>query len=210
MKRYSKFNLLASAFLLSLTTQCFSSHCNAETTTYKLNTDSSLVHWVGEKVTGSHKGTLSIKSGDVLFDKDKLVGGTFEIAMGTIKNVDIEDPKYNKKLIDHLNSDDFFNTSNFPVATFKITNTEKLTSDDTSKNNYTISGDMTIKGLTFPISFPASVNLNGDKATAKASTKVDRTKFNIRYGSGKFFDNLGDKLIYDEFTVELDLESQKA
>jgi polyisoprenoid-binding protein YceI len=183
---------------------------SAERVSYNLITDKSSLSWTGEKVTGSHNGILSVKSGEAIIENNTLVGGSFELAMGTIKNLDIEDPKYNKKLTDHLLSADFFNALEFPVARFVITTATPLKEPNPDGTNYTITGDLTIKGLTAPITFPAKVTLDGKQALAQATTKVDRTAFNIRYGSGKFFENLGDKLIYDMFTVSCNLVSERS
>ena len=204
MKKYLILSLTTLLLLTSIQS------ASAESETYKITPDTSIVKWTGEKVTGSHHGTLAVKSGEALIENGTLIGGQFELAMNTIKDLDIEDPKFNKKLTDHLHSEDFFNVENYPVVTFKITNAKKHDTNSTGEPNYTIEGDLSIKGITVPISFPALVMISSNEASARAETKVDRTKFNIRYGSGKFFENLGDKLIYDEFKVELEIASKKA
>lgn len=173
-----------------------------------LDTNASQLTWVGKKVTGQHHGTLQVKSGEAIFENGVLVGGQFDVDMASIKVTDITDPTDNGKLTSHLKSDDFFGSSLFPVATFTITKAEKIDSAKEGEPNYNIIGNLSVKGISNEVTFPATVTLNGDSATAKATAEVDRTKFNVRYGSGKFFENLGNKLIYDTFTVGLDLSAK--
>jgi len=156
----------------------------------------SQVTWKGYKVTGSHEGTIALTSGILKFDSEALVGGDFSIDMTSIKNTDIEG-EYAKNLEGHLKSDDFFGVEAFPTANITF---NSVTSS--GKNSYTVSADITIKGKTNPITFELSIY--GSKATA--SLKIDRTKFDVRYGSTSFFDNLKDKAIYDEFDLVVDLQ----
>ena len=162
----------------------------------EIKTDKSKVVWKGYKVTGSHEGTISIKSGFLTFNQDKLVGGEVVINMNTLGSTDLEG-EYKSKLDGHLKSDDFFGVENHPTATLVFT---KVTAS--GKNAYTVTGDLTIKGKTNPITF--SMSIYGNKANA--SLKVDRTKYDVRYGSTSFFDGLKDKAIYDEFDLVSDLE----
>ena len=162
----------------------------------EIKTENSKVVWKGYKVTGSHVGTITIKSGHLNFNGDKLIGGSFEIDMTSITVTDLEG-EYKGQLEGHLKSDDFFGVEKYPTASLSFT---KLKSK--GKNSYKITGDITIKGKTESITFDISVY--GNKANA--SLKIDRTKFDVRYGSTSFFDNLKDKAIYDEFDLAVDLE----
>ncbi len=172
----------------------------------ELDTTKSSLKWLGKKVTGQHDGTIAIKSGSLDLDKSKITGGSFEIDMKSIKVVDIKDAEYNKKLTDHLNSEDFFNTEKFNTATFKIKEVKELKGNkDTS---HELTGELTIKGITKPLTFPAKVEIKGNKATAKGKASIDRTLYEIKYGSGKFFQGLGDKMIHDTFEVEFDLATK--
>jgi len=162
----------------------------------EINTETSKVVWKGYKVTGSHEGTIAIQSGALVFEADKLTGGEFVIDMTTINTTDLEG-EYKGKLDGHLKSDDFFGVANHPTAKLVFNN---VTSS--GKNSYAVSGDLTIKGKTHPINF--EISIYGNKATA--SLKVDRTKYDVKYGSTSFFDNLKDKAIYDEFDLVSDLE----
>ncbi len=156
----------------------------------------SKIVWKAYKVTGSHLGTIVLKEGSLTFEKDKLIGGMFTIDMTTITNTD-QDGENKQKLEGHLKSDDFFGVKSHPTATL-VFNTVR----STGKNSYEVIGDLSIKGKTNSIAFEISVY--GKKATA--SLKVDRAKYNVKYGSTSFFDNLKDKAIYDEFDLIVDLE----
>ncbi len=158
--------------------------------------EESTVTWKAYKVTGSHTGTIALKSGALEFDGDKLVGGEFVVDMTSITNTDLEG-EYKGKLEGHLNSDDFFATASNPTSSLVFTNVEA-----SGKNSYQVTGDLTIKGITKPVTFDVSVY--GSKATA--TLKVDRAAYNVKYGSGSFFENLGDKTIYDEFDLVVDLQ----
>ncbi|HZW63449.1 MAG TPA: YceI family protein [Flavobacteriaceae bacterium] len=161
-----------------------------------VNVETSTVQWKGYKVTGSHYGTINLKSGALIFDGETLTGGTFEIDMNTINTQDLEG-SYKDKLDAHLKSDDFFGVAKYPTATLVFTNVEA-----TGKNAYEVTGDLTIKGNTNAVTFDLSVY--GSKATA--NVKIDRSKYDVRYGSTSFFDGLKDKAIYDEFDLVVDLE----
>lgn len=154
----------------------------------------STVTWKGYKVTGEHEGTINIKSGVLMFDGKTLTGGKFEIDMTSINTTDLEGD-YKNKLDGHLKSADFFGVENHPTAKLEITKAVA------KGNTYTVTGDLTIKNITNPITFEMTVN--GNNATA--ALKVDRAKYDVKYGSGSFFDNLGDKTIYDEFDLNVNL-----
>lgn len=156
----------------------------------------SKVIWKGYKVTGSHEGTINLKSGFLTFNDNKLTGGEFVMDMNTIVTTDLQG-EYKGKLEGHLKSDDFFGVEKHPTAKLVISKV-----DATGKNSYKITGNLTIKGITNVITFDLSVY--GNKANA--ALKIDRTKYDVRYGSTSFFDNLKDKAIYDEFDLVADLE----
>lgn len=165
-----------------------------------VNVAESKVVWLGKKVTGEHSGTIGIASGNLEFTKNQLSGGAFEIDMNSIANLDIENEEYKQKLEGHLKSDDFFGVEKFPASKLVIKKA-KLEAG----NKYNVKGDITIKGITKSIEFPVEVKIDGSKATATATITIDRSEFEVKYGSGSFFDNLGDKMIYDDFTLEVTL-----
>jgi polyisoprenoid-binding protein YceI len=163
----------------------------------KINVEKSSINWVGEIITGSHTGTINFSEGYVEMTDGKLSGGKFVVDMTTINVTDLEAGNGKEKLEGHLNSDDFFGVKNHPTATFTI-----KTAAEKSPGVYGVSGDLTIKGKTNPIAF--DLKMNGSMASTKLV--IDRTKYDIRYGSGSFFDNLGDKTIYDEFTLDIKIQ----
>ncbi len=166
---------------------------------FKVDTKSSYIDWKGYKVTGKHYGKVMLKNGDLKFENGKLVGGSFEIDMSTIICEDLQGAMADK-LVGHLKSDDFFGVAKYPTAKFVITR-----ASEGNAGEYRIRGDLTIKSTTKSISFNATVNEKDGKRIAKADIKIDRSDFDVRYGSGSFFDNLGDKTIYDEFDLSVNL-----
>ena len=167
---------------------------------HQINSQESKVEWLGKKVTGQHVGRVDIKNGELVIKNGQLEGGQFVIDMTSITSTDLEG-EYLQKLNGHLKSDDFFGVETFPEAKFVITEV----SAKGSKGKFLVTGNMTIKKTTQPISFDAQLVNNGDKIVAVADIVIDRSVFDVRYGSGSFFDNLGDKTIYDDFTLSVNL-----
>ncbi len=161
----------------------------------EIKASESTVNWTGKKVTGQHTGTLNLSEGFLVFDGENITGGEFTVDMTTLKVTDLEG-EYKTKLEGHLSSDDFFGTSNHKTAKLVVTKAKK------TDKGYKIAGDLTIKGKTNPIAFNLAVN--GDAAST--TLKIDRTKYDIKYGSGSFFENLGDKTISDEFELAVNLK----
>lgn len=176
---------------------------NGNSSTVKVSTEESTLAWEGSKVTGSHNGVIAIKEGNLVVEDNVLKGGSFTIDMETIECLDLEGD-WGAKLVGHLESADFFNVAEFKTAMFTIT---KVTPTQEEGANVQIEGDLTIKGITQSISFPAQVDVLGENATATANFTVDRTKWDIRYGSGSFIDGLGDKMIYDDIKFSIQLNS---
>ncbi|WP_143306585.1 YceI family protein [Chitinophaga vietnamensis] len=172
----------------------------AKTTTYQVDVQQSKLSWTGKKLTGQHSGTINVADGKLDLDGNSLKGGSFSLDTRSIKVTDITDADSNGKLVGHLKSEDFFSTEKFPKADFVIT---KVTPKGGA--NYEVSGNLTIKGTTNPITFPATITVSGNKLNAKADIKVDRTKYNIKYGSKSFFASIGDKAIDDMFDLNVEL-----
>ena len=170
----------------------------------EVNTESSTIHWIGSKISSSHEGNVKITKGSLAIDHGVLAGGYFSIDMNTITCSDIRSKKKRNYLVDHLKNEDFFNVKEFPVADIRIENAEKG-----DGNIYKIMALLTIKGITHPIVFEADVNINGSNYSAKAKIKIDRTKWDIKYKSGNFFKDLGDKAILDEIEFDIFLLSVK-
>lgn len=172
----------------------------AKVRTVTLSPDQSEVRWLGKKVTGQHNGTLKLKGGSVQLVGDEIKGGDIQLDMGSVVVEDVKDPEYNAKLVAHLKNDDFFSSSTYPVSSFKITRVRPLKGNPEATHEVT--GDLTIKGQTHPVTFPAKVEVKDGRASAQAKVRIDRTRWNIRYGSGKFFKGLGDKMIDDQFELD--------
>ncbi|GAA4417551.1 YceI family protein [Nibrella viscosa] len=172
---------------------------------YKADKQQTKITWLGKKVTGEHNGSISLADGKLTTKGNTITGGIFTIDMTSITNADLTDAGYNQKLVGHLKSDDFFGTEKYPTSTLVLT---KVT--PTGKNQYKVTGDLTIKGIKKPVEFPATITMDGNQLRGKAKLVVDRTKYDIRYGSGSFFDNLGDKAINNDFELTIDLVAVKA
>ncbi|TRX25115.1 YceI family protein [Flavobacterium franklandianum] len=164
--------------------------------TKNINTTTSTIEWVGKKVTGQHNGTVNLKDGALIFKGKKLTGGIFTVDMTSLTATDLTG-EYQGKLNGHLKADDFFGTEKFPTAKLIF---KKIVTK--SANVYSVTADLTIKGITKPITFDLTVNGN----TATTAFNVDRTKYDIKYGSKSFFESIGDKAIYDEFELKIALK----
>ncbi|WP_192085485.1 YceI family protein [Algoriphagus sp. Y33] len=164
-----------------------------------VNTAESTITWTAKKVTGQHHGKVPITSATLDYQNNRILGGTFEMDMTSLTVEDITDTGMNKKLTDHLKSDDFFSVEKHNKSNFKITEAKTGNGKD-----YEITGDLTIKGITKPVSFPAIVVVSGGKITATGKLTFDRTHYDIKFRSGSYFENLADKMIYDD--VELDVK----
>ncbi len=163
----------------------------------EVNTKKSSVEWLGKKIGGQHEGNIQLKSGYFELKDNKIVTGNFIVDMTTIINTDLEDEGYNQKLVGHLKSDDFFGVEKYPIAKFVVTQSTKF-----SNGKATITGDITIKDKTDRISFEV-VKVGNEYST---KIDIDRSKFDVKYGSNSFFNNLGDKAIDDVFTLDIKLE----
>ena len=155
----------------------------------------SSIQWKAEKVVGSHEGEISLKSGELIYEEGNLVGGSFTIDMTSIICTDLSG-EYKGKLEGHLKSEDFFSVETYGTAGLVITNVQKVNS-----KKHTITADLTIKGITKSVTFES----NAEENKLTASIQIDRTQFNVKYGSGSFFDGLGDNMIYDEFELTVSL-----
>ncbi|MEQ8359108.1 MAG: YceI family protein [Cytophagales bacterium] len=174
--------------------------------TYKADVSDTQVKWLGKKVTGEHTGFINLKEGKLMVENGKITGGNFVVDMSSITDIDIESAEYNAKLVGHLKSDDFFGVEKYPNATFKIKSV-KAVKESNASHHFT--GDITIKETTKEITIPAMVKMEGDVITANASFDIDRSDFDVRYGSGSFFSDLGDNLIYDDFNLSINLVAKK-
>jgi len=202
-----KITALLISFLISFQTfACKTCGCSSKKDTHNHSENSinkdidiskSSVKWLGEKVTGSHEGTISIKEGHLHFDNNTFTGGNIVIDMSTIDCTDlVGEPK--SSIEGHLSSDDFFGIKKYPTANLEIVNAEKI---KYSKNKYKVSAILEIKSIKNNVELEVVI----DNGSAIVDLVIDRTQYNIKYGSGSFFDNLGDKMIYDDFKLSVSL-----
>jgi len=167
----------------------------------RFTADTSLtkLSWLGEKVTGQHTGTISLKSGWIDWKNNQIVAGEFDIDMNTIK-----ESQRNARFEGHMRSDDFFSVEKFPVSALIINGSTQF-----DRGTGIVRGTLTIKGITNPIEFKAAYLIKDDGLWFFANISVDRTKYDIRWDSGKFFDNLGDKTVYDDFKLKINVFVKK-
>lgn len=182
---------IAIALLVAFSTAAVSAQAK------KVDVAKSKITWVGKKVTGQHSGTVDLKEGTLIFKGKKLSGGNFTVDMNSISTTDLKAGQGKEKLDGHLKSDDFFGTDKYATSTLVF-----KTIKDKGNDVYTVTADLTIKGKTNPTTFDITVKGN----TASTTLNVNRTKYDIKYGSGSFFDNLGDKAINDDFEVSVALQ----
>ena len=165
-----------------------------------VNKAESQVRWEASKVTGTHWGYVPLKNATLDVSGGKITGGSFDMDMVNLTVEDLTDAKSKGSLTGHLKSDDFFSVEKFNTSTFKITEAKSSNGTD-----YTITGNLTIKGITQKVSFPAKATVAGKKITATGQITFDRTKFEIKFRSGSYFDDLADKMIYDEVKLDVKL-----
>ena len=172
----------------------------ATSQTYTVNTAESAVVWKGSKITGdSHSGTIAISSGSLSSENNMITAGNFEIDMTSITNTDGMDEEMTGKLLGHLASPDFFDVANHGKATFEVAS---ATADS-------LTGNLTIKGITKSITIPYFWQVEGDAATATSKFSIDRAQWDVRYGSSSFFDGLKDKAINDAIEFDVTLKATK-
>jgi len=203
IKKTVDFNRFKMSFL-GLVVMLLGFNVTLSATEYVVDKAASKVKWEAKKVTGQHNGSIAFSSGSIVGTGNKISGGTFVIDMKTIANEDITDAGMKAKLMGHLASDDFFSIEKFPESKMVIKKVTLVSGDE-----FKFLADLTIKGITNPVEFNAKVTVNGDKVNADGVITVNRTLFGIKYGSGSFFQGLGDKMIYDDFTLAFSVVAQK-
>lgn len=179
-------------------------------TQYVVDTVDSWVRFVGRGVGKNHPGRFKIAEGTVAVANNQITGGNFII---NIKSLDLEQKggMFDKKLYPHLLSGDFFDAEKFGTAIFQITGVQPYNKSNTDTSivagaNYTVSGNLTLKGETKNVSFPAKIDLDGNNLEAKANFDIDRRQWQMNYGNDK---TLGDKFISETVNIELDLDAEK-
>ena len=215
MKKIQLFFVLSSFFVSMSVENVYSSTIVTEselltdTTLSEISKGYSHVGWVGYKIGGKHNGKIEVSKGQLRFVDGTILDGTFELDITTLSNEDLKDEGANSKLVTHLKSADFFNAEKFPKATFKIEKAIKYGLVGENKTKYKIKGPLTIKGITKTISFEADVFEYETSYSISGILKIDRSDFDIRYGSGTFFGDIGDKVIYDDVKLNISLVALK-
>lgn len=179
----------------------------ADVIVYNVDTDASQVAWEGTKVGGAHDGTIAVHHGELYVYDGELLMGEVIIDMNQIVVLDIENPESNARLRGHLESDDFFSVDTYPTATFEITSIEPHA--EGAAMSHRVFGNMTIKGITHGIAIDADIVVTDTYISANADFDLDRTRWDVRFGSGRFFDNLGDNLIHDDFNLKLNIVANR-
>lgn len=171
--------------------------------TYNVDAKASEMYWKGTKVGGMHDGYAPFQSGNLVFDKGELKSGEFVVNLDKMTSKDLSGDMA-AKLIGHLKSDDFFSTAKHPTTKLTFNNVKKL-----ADNKYEVKGTLTVKNISQPVTFQANVKNDGDKVTGSTELTFDRTKFDVKYNSGNFFKDLGDKLIHDDVQLKVNLVANK-
>ncbi|HEY0031257.1 MAG TPA: YceI family protein [Bacteroidia bacterium] len=197
MIRKTTMSFIAAA---AVTAMAFTTPNAKKETTYAVDTKATTATWLAKKVTGQHTGGLSVSKGSITAEGNTIKGGTFEFDMNSITCTDLADKTYNDKLIGHLKSDDFFSVAKHSTAKFELT---KATLK--SGNDYEVTGKLTIKGITNDVTFPAMIKMDAKTFVTVAKITVNRTKYDIKYGSASFFEGIGDKAINDDFDLNVNV-----
>lgn len=182
---------------------------------YVIDVNRSVLNWEGRKVVLKDwidKGTIAISSGELVLNKGVIESGQFVIDMDSIVSLVTGPGSGQDRLTTHLKSPAFFDVAKFPTSTFNLLSVQPASGTtvvEVPMTQYVVDGDLTIKGVANEISFPAQIYENGGELFANAKVELDRTKWNVKFGSGKFFDNLGDNVIDDMFTLEFNLVATK-
>ncbi|HEY0978128.1 MAG TPA: YceI family protein [Flavobacteriales bacterium] len=167
----------------------------------------SKVSWTGKKMTGEHTGGIHIKNGTLTWSTQGLMAASVTIDMTTITCSDLEGGAATK-LVNHLKSPDFFNVEAHPTATFISTKVQPIDGAAPGRPNYRVTGDLTIKGITHPITFDVLSIFDGQRVIASANLTFDRSKYDVRFGSASFFESIGDKAISDDVQLTFDITAK--
>jgi polyisoprenoid-binding protein YceI len=188
---------------------------DASGTEYTLLSESSELKWTGSKPTGEHYGTVDISSGSLQLSESEIISGNFTIDLNTIVVLDLSDQGMNDKLVNHLKSEDFFYVSEYPTGTFEIVSVSALASPSAPETGgitptHNVTGNLTLRGTTKSISFPARIEMSENRITAQTNPiSINRTEWNVNFMSKSIMANLMDNFIDDDMIIELNLEFNK-
>jgi polyisoprenoid-binding protein YceI len=195
--------VLAATSMWASPTGSEENNSNARGPAYSYNSTESKVYWEGSKPGGTHVGTIEVVNGKVITDGNQIVGGTFNLDMATIQNEDIKNDGMRSRLLEHLRSEDFFHVEKYPVSTFEITGVEP---SDSGPSMHVITGNLTIRGNTREISFPAEIEMSDRLIHARSGEiTLNRTLWGVNYNSKSIFAGLKDSFIDDEMVITLDV-----
>jgi len=169
---------------------------------YQIDCGKSLVTWTGRNLAGRHTGNLAISQGELTIEQGQLTGGRIVIDMKSISNLDLQQADYRSMLVSHLLSEDFFEVSRYPSAEARLLGSRPIPEATPGRANYLVDADLTIKGITHPVQFAAIIAPQPDCIKAHATLDIDRTAWNVTYGSGRLFEMLGMHLVNDMVTLE--------
>lgn len=185
---------------------------SGEAATYTIDKENSKIEWTGSKPTGKHTGTINLAEGTISVKDNALDTGKFTIDMNTITVTDLKAGDGKEDLEGHLKGtggteadfDHFFNVKKYPQANFEITKAV------TENGKTSVEGNLTMKGITKNVKFPATVTVNGNTVTVVSDPfTINRTLWNVNYGSKSVFDNLGDKFINDDIELKVSVTAKK-
>ena len=172
--------------------------------TYRVEAEKSTLEWIGRNLNNRHYGRIAIRSGELVIQGGSPTEGSIEADMTTLTNLDLVDPAWRDLLIRHLKSDDFFAVERFPTATFRLAGWKAQEGGSPEALSGSATGELTIRDITRTITFPAIVAPQaGGGIKAHAAFDIDRTLWNVCYGSGKLFERLGMHLVHDVISLEL-------
>ena len=171
---------------------------------YGIDSDKSVLEWTGRNINNRHFGRIVISGGEVVIANGRPVSGRFVLDMNSITNLDLQDEGWRGMLLRHLKSEDFFDVELYPTATFELQGTAVIADATPGKPGMEITGLLTIKDATRLIRFPAVIAPQEDGSIkAQAAFDIDRTDWNVCYGSGKLYERLGMHLVNDLISIEM-------
>ena len=168
---------------------------------YSVDLENATLKWTANRVTKTHWGYISMKGGNIVIDGKNIISGEFQVDMNSIIVRDMDESPWRTKLENHLKSNDFFYVEKFPTSQLTLTKVSF------NQGAFKVMGDLTIRGITHSVEFPAIIKFSDSGPRATGQIKIDRTLFDVNFRSGKFFTDLGDKMIYDEFTIDFEIKA---
>jgi polyisoprenoid-binding protein YceI len=179
----------------------FSILFSAEGKAYSVDFENATLKWTANRVTKTHWGYILMKGGNIVIDGKNIISGDFQVDMNSIVVRDMDESPWRTKLENHLKSSDFFYVEKFPTSQLTITKVSF------NQGAFKVVGDLTIRGITHSVEFPAIIKFSDSGPRATGQIKINRTLFDVNFRSGTFFTDLGDKMIYDEFTIDFEVKA---